>query len=115
MGPSSAGGRAYRARDVVHARQVAEHFHGADTVRCRDGMCHIAQGCRAAILRRPMLAHAVHGDIAAQHGQTLGKGAPKSTPCARDERDLAFEQALGHVCCIPAGGYEKPCINHAST
>ena len=48
-----------------------------------------------------MLAHAVHGDVAAQRGQPLGKGAPQPAAGARDERDLAFEQALGHVCCIP--------------
>ena len=78
---------------------------------------HAYQGGGRGVDRKliDQIAHAVHGDVAAQHGQALGKGAPKSTPRARDECDLAFEQALGHVCCIPAGGYEKPCINHAST
>ena len=42
-----------------------------------------------AIFRRPVLAHAVHGDVGAEARQPLGECAAKPAARAGDEGDLA--------------------------
>ena len=96
IGPSSLGRRTHRALDVVHAREVAQDAHGAHAVRFGDRARDIGQRLRAAVLRGAVLAHAVHGDIAAESGQPLGEGATQPAAGARDERHLAFEHPISH-------------------
>jgi hypothetical protein len=43
-----------------------------------------------------MLAHPVHGDVAAERRQTVGEGASEPAAGPGHERNLAFEHAIRH-------------------
>jgi hypothetical protein len=80
-----------RARDVLALGEIAEHALAADAELLAD-LCRHGGKCGAlAIFCRPVLAHAVDGDVGAERRQLLGKGAAKPAPRARHQRHLACQ------------------------
>ena len=69
--------------------KVAEHALAADAELLADLCGDRGEGGALAIFRRPVLAHAVDGDIGAERGELLRKGASEPASRAGHQRHLS--------------------------
>ncbi len=94
---SEFGNGGQRALDVGAARKIAESLRGPHAVPRGDGAGDVAQRLAAAVLGRPLLAHAVHADVATHRREALGERTAETAASPRYESHLAFEDPINHV------------------